>query len=60
MRVFKIIPAACKSAGQMWSVAILVSTPIFNIRKSIGRKIVLPSRISSYTIKNKEVECCLR
>lgn len=38
MRAFKISLAACKRAGQMWSVAILVSTPIFNNGKSIGRK----------------------
>lgn len=38
MRAFKIPLAACKCAGQMWFVAILVSTPIFNNRKSIGKK----------------------
>lgn len=54
MRAFKISLAACKSAGQMWSVAILVSTPIFNNRQSIWKENVLSSRISSYTIKTKK------
>lgn len=54
MRAFKISLAACKSAGQMWSVAILVSTPIFNNRKSIGRKMYFLVGLSSYTIKTKK------
>lgn len=54
MRAFRISLAACKSAGQMWSVAILVSTPIFNNRKSIGRKMYFLVGLSSYTIKTKK------